>query len=169
MCSQIFEGGVKTDRGVGSGKKPVDKNNTKYETEVWVPVEPTEKQFIWKGSNPFGVVCCKDAFSIHSHCKFAFCPLCVIEVREKIFATNQNGRVRGARRSRASKAKHVAIVHTTGNNKEKHGGVCGHNVLKGMLTVDYVEQNSGYLKCKNENKVGAENIAVHYVYCGIKL
>ena len=149
-------------------KKPVDKTSRKYETDVWVPVEPTEEQIRWRGSNKFGVVCCKDAFSIHSHCKFAFCPLCVIEVREKIFATNNNGSVRGARRSRASTAKHVAIVHTTGNNKEKDGGVCGNHILKDMLTVDYVEQNAGYLKSKNENRVGAENIAVHCVYCGIK-
>ena len=36
--------------------------------------------------------------------------------------------------------------------------------MKDILTVDYVEQNSGYLKCKNENKVGAGNIAVYCVY-----
>ena len=113
---------MKTDKGVGSGKKPVDKNNKKYETEVWVPVEPTGEQIRWRGSNKFGVVYCKGAFSIHSHYKFAFCPLCAIKVREKIFPTNNNGSVKGARRSRASTAKDVTIVHTTGNNKENMEG-----------------------------------------------
>ena len=72
-------------------------------------------------------------------------------MRENIFASNSNGGVKGARRSRVSTVKDVSIVHTTGNNKGKHGGLCGKHVLKDMLTVDYVEQNSGYLKCKNEN------------------
>ena len=168
MCSQVLEGGRSVDKGVCSGKRPVVKTNRNYEIEVWVPEEPTGEQVSWRGANKFGVVCCKDAFSMNSHCKIAFCPLCDIKVREKIFASNNNGSSMRAKISRASPAKYVTVVHTTGNDKEKCGGVCGKHVLKYMLTVDYVEQNSGYLKCKNEGRVGAENIAVYCVFCEIK-
>ena len=61
---------------------------------------PTGEQVSWRGANKFVVVCCKDAFSLNSHCNFAFCPLCAIEVKEKIFASNNNGSSMRAKRSR---------------------------------------------------------------------
>ena len=100
MGSQILEDGGNADKGVCSGKRPVVKTNRNYEIEVWVPVVRKGKQVSWRGANKFGVVCCKDAFSLNSHCNFAFCPLCAIEVKEKIFASNNNGSSMRAKRSR---------------------------------------------------------------------
>ena len=168
MCLQILKGGGSAEGGGGSGKRQNVVANKNYGNEVWVPVEPTGEKVSWRGANQFGVACCKDAFSPKSHCKFAFCPPCAIEVRGKLFASNNNAGGGRSKRSRASTAKDVTILHKAGNHKEKSGGECGKHKLKDMMTVDYVQTDSKYLKSKNEGVVGAENIAVHCVFCGIK-
>ena len=147
------------------------KNNT---NDRFVAVEPTGRECLWTGLNKFRVICCKDAFSVKTTCKFAFCPPCVIEVRERL-SQGHGGETGERTNSRSSKRKKAmegvaGAVSTTGKNKTKGGGgVCGKHTLKDLLTMDHEQTNKSYLKKNREKVLGAENIAVHCVSCGIKI
>lgn len=74
-----------------------------------------------------------------------------------------------AKRTRGTiKAGSSASQKTGSQNDKNKGGTCGKHTLNDILTVDYIETNPGYLKSKNESKVGSENIATNCVYCGLK-
>ena len=151
-------------RGSGTALIPAD---------VWVTVEPAGKRCQWKGENKFRVICCKEAFSTNSSCQFAFCPHCAISVREELqqkllgHTTGERASSWGTKRAKAL----VGVVGSdcpTGNNHKKGGGgVCGKHTLKDLLTMDYEESNSSYLKCKRDREPCAENIVLHCVKCGI--
>ena len=147
----------------GREKRPADVNNAG--DGVWVAVEPREELISWRGTNVFSVVCCKDAFSVESDCKFAFCPKCQIDVREVLLP---EGQPRNRRSLKSRKTTNVIQETGEGSDKEIPGGICGKHGLKDFLTLDYVETDSGYLKRKNAHKVGSDRIVTHCVYCGIK-
>ena len=157
--------GLGGKRGSGTALIPSD---------VWVAVEPTGKMCQWKGENKFRVICCKEAFSTNSSCKFAFCPYCAIAVREELHHKLLGHTKRETASSRANKRTKavVGVVGSdcpTGNNHQKGGGgVCGKHTLKDLLTINYEESSNSYLKCKREQEPRAENIALHCVKCGIK-
>lgn len=141
--------------------------------DVWVAVEPTGKQCLWSRQNKFKVICCKDAFSVKSTCKFSFCPQCAIDVQDKL-GQGQGGETGERANSRSSKRTKpvkgaAGAVAPTGNTKKKGGEVvCGKHTLKDLLTLDHEQTSKTYLKCNRENVTGAENIAVHCVKCGIR-
>ena len=146
--------------------------STSKNDEVWVPEEPREERVLWRGANKFAIVCCKDAFSREVKCKFAFCPTCGVKAREKVQTegkSSNTGSYSRAKRIRGiSKDGSRASQKTGSQNDKNKGGTCGKHTLNDILTVDYIETNPGYLKSKNESKVGSENIATNCVYCGLK-
>ena len=141
--------------------------------DVWVAVEPTGKQCLWSRRQKFKVICCKDAFSVKSTCKFSFCERCAIEVRDQLGGgqggvTGERANSRSSKRTKAVKGWAGAVA-PTGNTKNKGGEVvCGKHTLKDLLTLDHEQTSKTYLKCNRENTTGAENIAVHCVKCGIR-
>ena len=139
----------------------------------WVAVEPTGSECLWTGLNKFRVICCKNAFSVRSQCKFAFCPSCVIDVRERLSQghggeTGERTNSRSSKRNKAMGGVAGAVSGTGKNKKKGGGGECGKHTLKDLLTMDHEQTNKTYLKKKRETVSGAQNIAVHCVKCGIK-
>ena len=135
-------------------------------------MKPTEKQCEWKGENKFRVICCQEAFSTKSTCKFAFCPHCAMDFREKSNEGKGQSRTKAGRRS-STRTKAVRGVagadFPTGNcQKEGGGGVCGQHTLEDLLTLDHEQSSNTWLKRKREHETGSENIAEHCVKCGIR-
>ena len=140
--------------------------------DVWVAVEPSGRQCHWKGENKFRVICCTKAFSPNSSCKFAFCPQCAMDFREKLNSEGGNttgGRARSSKRTKAVSPVAGADCPTGNNHKEGGGGGgCGKHTLKELLTLSHEQSNKTYLKCKRDHVTGVENIVEHCVGCGIR-
>ena len=135
-------------------------------------MKPTGEQCEWKGENKFRVICCQDAFSTKSTCKFAFCPHCAMESREKSKEGKVQSRTKAGRRS-STRTKAVSSVagadSPTGNCQQGGGGgVCGQHTLEDLLTLDHEESSNNWLKRKRMHESGAENIAEHCVMCGFR-
>ena len=152
-----------TEHDSGGEKRPADVNNAG--DGLWVAVEPKEEQIRWRGANAFSILCYKDAFSVESDCKFAFCPKCQINVREVLLP---EGQARSRRCTKNRKTASVIQKTAGGSDKEIPGGICGKHRLKDFLTLDHVKTDSGYLKIKNTHKVGSDRIVTHCGHCGIK-
>ena len=126
------------------------------------------------GQNKFRVICCKDAFSVKSTCKFAFCPKCAMDVQEKLGQghggeTGERASSRSSKRTKSLAGGVTGAVSGAGkNNKKGGGGLCGKHTLKDLLTVDHEQTSKSYLKSKREHIQGAQNVAMHCMKCGIK-
>ena len=114
---------IELTKGKKKARGQVEKklNSSRQETtslinvnEVWVAVPPTGTNCVWNGKNKFRVICCKEAFSIKSTCKFAFCPQCAVKVREDVEKEcdeepGENKRARSSRRPKKSQCDTGAI------------------------------------------------------------
>ena len=174
LTNEVTEqgGGVKGRKSSVGGKSLINNSKT---NEVWVATEPTGDEVQWKGGNKFHVECCIDAFSKESDCKFAFCPVCSVTVRDVIVGEDGGSSItkdkanKRPRREKKSDTDNSAVQTTGGlTNKKKGGGECGKHTLRDILNVDHTIDDSAYLKRRNATRVGAERIATHCVYCGIK-
>lgn len=140
--------------------------------DVWVAVEPTEMDCEWGGKNKFRIICCKDAFSINSACKFACCPQCAMDIQDK--GEVNRSKKKQKKNSRASTRRKSGgnvsdvVTKTHGNDIKDGEGECGKHTLMDLLTMGYEETSKGYLKSKREKIKGAHNIAEHCVKCGVK-
>lgn len=134
---------------------------------VWVTTEPKDNNCPWpSGRGGIAITCCKDAFSTNSNCKFAFCLPCTTKLRNGLEDISGSSSRKSNRRKTN---QNISTIQSTGNTaKKKNGGECGSHTLRDMLDLNNIQSDKAYLKRNNESRQGAENIATHCVFCGLK-
>ena len=146
--------GTGSEKGARKGKRAGNDD-----VGLFVAVTPTGIPVHWGRGVLFGIPSCRNAFSCHSPCNFAFCPACKTDQTNILVGTNS-----GSKRNRRNDGKRSAAAVTGG---DKGGdGDCPRHTIRDVLALDHTMQVKAHLSEKRKKDEGWENIATDCVFCG---